>query len=355
MDALKPGKVALLGSGETTHSGGQLFEALAQGQPRPVRVSVLETPAGYELNSDRVAGRVADFIRQRLQNYQPEVTVVPARKRGTPQSPENPSVNEVLLHSHLIYMGAGSPTYAVRQLRDSLAWDWVQARHRLGADVILTSAATLAVSAFSLPVYEIYKVGEDPHWKRGLDFFRPFGLNLVVVPHWNNTEGGDELDTSHCFMGAERFAALKTRLPADSTILGVDERTAVILGLSEGTAQVMGAGGVTLGRGGAEQRFENGSRWPLSLLGAFQPLTEGGRGLRAESWERALRALEEDRAAAGQVRQAPEVVLRLAAERQQARELRDWAEADRLRGEIQGMGWQVMDTPEGPRLEALEK
>jgi len=154
-------------------------------------------------------------------------------------------------------------------------------------------------------------------------------------------------------MGAERFATLKTRLPADCTILGVDERTAVILDLSEGTAQVMGAGGVALGRGGAEQHFENGSRWPLSLLGAFQPLTDGARGLRVGSWARALGAMEAERAAAAQVRQAPEAVLRLAAERQQARERRDWAEADRLRGEIQSLGWQVMDTPEGPRLEAM--
>ena len=47
---------------------------------------------------------------------------------------------------------------------------------------IMASAAAIAASAYALPVYEIYKVGEDPHWKPGLDFFSLYGLSLVLVP-----------------------------------------------------------------------------------------------------------------------------------------------------------------------------
>ena len=57
-------------------------------------------------------------------------------------------------------------------------------------------------------MYEIYKVGEDLGWKAGLNLLGPFGRSVAIVPHWNNHEGGEELDTSHSFMGQERFERL---------------------------------------------------------------------------------------------------------------------------------------------------
>ena len=142
-----PGRIALLGSGETSLAGGRVFESLARVLPTPLRVAVLETPAGFELNSDRVAGRVADFLAVRLQNYRPEIAVLPARRRGTAASPDNPEVTAPLLRSDLIFMGPGSPTYAVRQLADSLAWRRLIARHRVGATLAFASAAVIAASA----------------------------------------------------------------------------------------------------------------------------------------------------------------------------------------------------------------
>ena len=69
----------------------------------PASHRILETPAGFELNSDRVAGRVADFLQARLQNYRPDVAVVPARRRDTPFSPQDSGVTEPLLHADLIF------------------------------------------------------------------------------------------------------------------------------------------------------------------------------------------------------------------------------------------------------------
>jgi cysteinyl-tRNA synthetase len=37
--------------------------------------------------------------------------------------------------------------------------------------------------------------------------------------------------------------------------------------------------------------------------------------------------------------------------REDARKARNWPEADRLRNEIASHGWQVLDTPDGSRLE----
>src|SRR3972149_6107708 len=99
------GRLAFLGSGETSLAGGPCSETLARLLPDPVRVAVLETPAGFELNSATVAGRVADFLRTRLQNYSARVDVIPARKLGTVFSPDDPEILQPLLHANMIFMG----------------------------------------------------------------------------------------------------------------------------------------------------------------------------------------------------------------------------------------------------------
>ena len=236
----------LFGSGETSPSGRKVFDYILRRLPLEPRLALLETPAGFELNSPQVIGRVADLINHRLQNYRPQVDIVPARARGTPFSPDEPEVVAPLLQADVIFMGPGSPSYAVRQLNNSLAWHLLWARHRLGAAVALASAATVAISAQALPVYEIYKVGEDLHWKPGLDFFGPYGLPLVFIPHWNNNDGGEELDTSRCFMGQKRFARLMEMLPPEPTVVGLDEKTALVVEPEVGMCRVIGLGCVTL-------------------------------------------------------------------------------------------------------------
>ena len=340
-----PGRIALLGSGETSLAGGRVFEALARARsvPTPLRVAVLETPAGFELNSDRVAGRVADFLTVRLGNYRPQVSVVAARERGTPLSPDDPKITAPLLQADLLFMGPGSPTYAVRQLRDSLAWRRMIARQRIGAILACASAAVVAVSAFALPVYEIYKAGHALHWQPGLDLFGPYGLKLVFVTHWNNAEGGAELDTSRCFMGRSRFETLLSMMPSDITVIGIDEHTALAIDLADGAAEVMGAGDVTVLHPDGARAFAPSGRFSLAEFGPFA-WPEPGAGLPPEVWAEALAAHETD----AQPAQPPAEAVALGAERQVARARRDWAAADALRARIEALGWQVQDTADGP-------
>jgi hypothetical protein len=339
-----PGQIALFGSGETSAAGGRVFEALARSLPMPLRIAILETPAGFEQNSDRVAGRVADFLQARLQNYRPDVAVVPARRRDTPFSPEDPGVTEPLLHADLIFMGPGSPTYAVRQLQGSLAWHRLLARHHLGATIALASAAVIAAGTLVLPVYEIYKAGEDLHWRPGLDLFGACGLTLVFIPHWNNAEGGAELDTSRCFMGQARFEQLYAMLPREVVVVGLDEHTALVCDPGTGMAQVRGTGRVTVLREGLERRFEQGTTFPLSEMGNFCFPDLQAR-LPQAVWAEAVSAHR----AAAPPREAPREVTALVQEREAARARRDWAAADQLRAHIAALGWQVQDTPDGPR------
>jgi hypothetical protein len=341
----QPGLVVLFGSGETSASGRKVHDWLFRRLSPPIRVAVLETPAGFQPNSALVAEQLADFVRRRLQNYRPRVTVVPARKRGTPFSPDDPDIVAPLLEADVVFWGPGSPTYAVRQLQASLAWYIMVARHRLGAAMVMASAAIIAIGTETLPVYEIYKAGEDLRWHNGLDFFGPYGLSLVFISHWDNTEGGADLDTSRCFMGQARFEELLGMLPSQATVVGVDEHTALAMDLVGETCQVMGRGGVTLLRQGEEQRFTAGQTFAISELGPFRT-PEPETGIPPEVWQRVEAAQTEAEAAS----QPPSEVLALVEEREAARERRDWATADALREQIAALGWQVMDTPEGPQL-----
>ncbi len=243
------GLITMLGSGETALAGGRVFETIAGKLSRPLRIAVLETPAGFELNSAQVAGRVAEFLDSRLKNFAPIVDTVPARKRGTAFSPDEEAILTPLVAANLIFMGPGSPTYAVRQLNGSLAWELVRARHRMGAAMAFASAATIAVGRWCLPVYEIYKVGEDVKVVQGLDLFADFGLPLSFIPHWNNSDGGNEVDTSRCFVGRQRFELWQEQLPPENIIIGLDEHTGLIFDLAAKKCHVMGVGTVTLLRG----------------------------------------------------------------------------------------------------------
>ena len=338
----------MLGSGETSLAGGRVFESLARVLPTPLRVVVLETPAGFEPNSAQVAGHVADFLRTRLQNYRPEITVMAARKRGTPDSPEDAVLTGPLLGADLAFMGPGSPTYAVRQLQNSLAWHRLIARHRVGATLAFASAAVVAVSAFALPVYEIYKAGHDLSWQPGLDLFGAYGLKLVFVPHWNNSDGGVDLDTSRCYMGRARFEALLAMLPHDATIVGIDEHTALAADLDSGTAEVMGAGDVTVFRFGDERQFSPGGRFPISEFGPFH-LPQPDAGLPPQVWAEAQAVAQQRSAPAA----AFDEVTALVAERKLVRERGDWPASDALRERITALGWQVSDTPDGPVIARL--
>lgn len=341
------GQIAFLGSGETSLAGGRIFETVARKHAMPLRIAILETTAGFELNSLQVAGRVADFFKVRLQNYKPIVDVVPARKQGTEFSPNNPAILGPLLLADIIFMGPGSPTYAARQLAGTLAWDVIRAKHRLGTTLVFASAATIAVGAHALPVYEIYKAGEDVHVKPGLNLFADYGVMLSFIPHWNNADGGVDLDTSRCFVGMERFDEWCRLLPPENVTLGLDEHTGIIFDFEADTCEVSGVSSVSLVRACEPEIFPSGGKIPLSEIGDFRLPLELDAGISSQAWQMVTQSgpLEEDT--------PPEEVLTLLEQRAAARAVKDFAASDRLRDQIAALGWQVQDGRQGQNLVRL--
>ncbi|HET9587184.1 MAG TPA: hypothetical protein VFO91_00225 [Anaerolineales bacterium] len=338
------GQIAFLGSGETSLAGGRIFEAIARKVDAPLRIALLETPAGFELNSPQVVGRVGDFMQSRLQNYKPVVEIVPARKKGSTYSPDDPEIVKPLLYANMIFMGPGSPTYAIRHLKDSLAWDVIRARHRLGTALVIASAATISIGAHALPVYEIYKVGQDVHVVDGLNFFADFGLHLSFIPHWNNAEGGADLDTSRCFVGMERFAEWCNLVPPENETIGLDEHTGLIVDFETGECEVSGVSSISLVRDCVYEMHASGAKFSLSELGDFKIPDPIESGIPAQAWDMVVNAppLEDD--------QPSGHVIALAEQRVHARARKDWAKSDRLREEIDALGWTVQDTKEGYKL-----
>jgi hypothetical protein len=354
MPVKETGPVVLLSSGESLPSSGKIHEFAVRHLPDKPRIVILETPAGFEPNSDAVARKIKDFLARRLQNYKPTIDVVPARRRGTPFSPDNPDILTPILKADEILLGPGSPTYSVRQLRDSLAFQLIAARQRRGGTLFLSSSATLTFGAYTLPVYEIYKVGEDLHWKAGLNFFSFYGLALTIISHWNNKDGGDELDTSRCYMGRRRFNELLKMLPPDQTIVGIDEHTAVVIDFVQGYCHVRGKDTVTILRNDKAQVFQTGSSFPLDILGEWH-IPEGYAGIEQSIWEQAIQ-VEKERETEKLVTPEPsEEVLSLTNARSEARVNEDWVTADALREQVAALGWLIKDTPDGSELIPLEE
>ncbi len=346
----KLGIIALMGSGETSAAGGLVFEAAVRHLNSRPRIGILETPAGFELNTQRVAGRVAEYLSTRLQNYDPQIQLIPARKKNSSFSPDDPEICAGILASNLIFFGPGSPSYTVRQLEGTLAWEYIQARQRLGACLAIASAATIAFGKKAIPVYEIYKVGEDPFWKPGLDFFAPYGLSMIIVPHWNNSEGGTEVDTGRCFIGQQRFDLLMDQLDEEVAVLGLDEHTGLIIDLDAEECQVLGKGEIHVIRNGVEKSFLNDSSFSIREFGNFHPLVDVKEGIKPENWQQALDVIstikEEDAEP-----QPPAEVITALEQRRKARLAKNWKRSDQLREQISGLGWRVIDTTDGQRLE----
>ena len=337
------GKIAFLGSGETSLAGGRIFESLVHDLHGPLRIALMETPAGFELNSAQVVGRVGDFITSRLQNYKPIVDVIAARKKGSAFSPDDPEIIKPLLYANLIFMGPGSPTYAIRQLKDTLAWEVIRARHRLGATLVFASAATISVGAHALPVYEIYKVGQEMFVVDGLDLFADFGLHISFIPHWNNTDGGVDLDTSRCFVGMDRFAEWCSLVPMENTTLGLDEHTGIILDFESGTCEVSGVSSISLIRDCNPEMYPSGSKFSLKELGEFRIPEPLEKDIPSHVWNMVCNApLLED--------SPSDEVIVLAKKRLEARANKNWEESDQLRAEIAALGWLVQDSKEGYKL-----
>jgi cyanophycinase-like exopeptidase len=244
-----------MGSGETAPTMIKVHRAVVERLgPGPVHGVLLDTPFGFQTNAPEIASRAVDYFRD---SVGVTLEVAGLRSAADLEPPHGDAVIATLAAAGFVFSGPGSPTYALRQWRGTLVPAVLAEKLALGGAVTFASAAALSLGAVSVPVYEVYKVGEEARWIDGLDLLGPLGLPVALIPHYDNAEGGTH-DTRFSYLGEERLARLESELPDGVFVLGVDEHTALCLDLDAGTALVAGRGTVTVRARGRSTVIESG-------------------------------------------------------------------------------------------------
>ncbi|MBW3547920.1 MAG: hypothetical protein KY452_07275 [Actinobacteria bacterium] len=260
-----PRLLAIMGSGETSPTMVTPHRRLlARLGPPPVPAVLLDTPFGFQANASVLAARAVEYFRESV-GLDIEVAGWRTAGGGGDLAAERSLAR--LRTARYVFAGPGSPSYALRQWAGSPVPEALADKLDRGGCITFASAAALTLGVATVPVYEIYKVGEDPHWLDGLDLLSRAGLSAAVIPHYDNAEGGNH-DTRYCYLGEPRLAAMEEQLPDDAFVLGVDEHTGLVLDLGAGTATVVGRGKVTVRRRGRNVEFPSGTTMPLADLRA---------------------------------------------------------------------------------------
>jgi hypothetical protein len=286
--------LTIMGSGETTPTMAKVHRAvLDRLGEKPVPAVILDTPYGFQENASEISERAVDYFRATVGAPFTVASFLAADADALTRETALVRIRD----ARLVFTGPGSPSYALRQWTGSEIPRLLAEKLARGGAVTMASAAALTLGRYTIPVYEIYKVGEAPRWLDGLDLLTPLGLPVAVVPHYDNAEGGSH-DTRFCYMGERRLAMLEAELPPDVFILGVDGHTALVLDLEEGSGSVLGLGVVTVRKDGRSTVFPAGSRVSIVELVAAAHGEAGGSGGRVIAPSAALSPAIDSQAAA---------------------------------------------------------
>ena len=253
--------LAIMGSGETSPTMVKTHRQLIGRLSQPNAV-VLDTPYGFQENAPELAMRAVEYFDVSVNTAISPLGLT--RMIGADALAVQQGLS-ALTDADYVFAGPGSPTYALRQWKNTQVSHILHEKLQRGGIVTFASAAALTLGTRTVPVYEIYKCGEEPYWLEGLNLLGEFGIPAVVIPHYNNAEGGHH-DTRFCYLGETRLNMLEQQLDDGEYVLGVDEHTGIVIDLNERTAEVVGNGVVTLRVKGNSTTFASGEVLSLEQL-----------------------------------------------------------------------------------------
>ncbi len=270
-----PRILAIMGSGETAPTMVTTHRRLTSLLPSPVKAVVLDTPYGFQENAPELASKAVEYFKTSI-----NVDLVVAglvRLHDTHIAADPVAIERglrALSDADYIFAGPGSPTYALRQWAGSSVARIMIDKLNNGGIVTFASAAALTLGKATVPVYEVYKVGQDVQALEGLDILSSIGINAALIPHYDNTEGANH-DTRFCYLGEARLQMFESLLDPDTYVLGVDEHTGLIIDIDAATATVVGNSNVTIRLRSESFVYPTGSVIPLSLLQSPTSLLTG--------------------------------------------------------------------------------
>jgi len=240
--AVRPGPLALVGSGEYLPVMAGVEGALIEGRPRRyVQIPTAAAPEG----------------RQRLQ-YWLDLGAAQAERLGVEQVPvlvrdreeaESGDLAALVHGAGLVYLSGGDPGYLARTLRGTRVWTAIEAAWRSGAALAGCSAGAIALTGW-VPAIRTRAREPDPG--------QP-DPGLGVLPHLRVLPHFDRLVS----WAPELVARATEGLPPDTTALGIDEDTAIVDLAGRGHSwQVHGRQQAWVLGGGTRRGFPAGATLP---------------------------------------------------------------------------------------------
>lgn len=256
------GVIAILGSGETAPGMTRIHREILKSL-KPQDAVNIDSAYGFQLNVPQMSAKLEEYFATSL-HLKMTTLHFPSYERAS--EIERTIFKQQVRQADYVFAGPGSPTYALAQWAPLHFGEDLLSVLDKGGGLCFASAASLTLGAFTAPIYEIYKVGESsPQWREGLHVLERFGLKCVVIPHFDNNEGGN-YDTRYCYLGEVRLTALEAMLPDDVATLGVDEHTAAIIDLQTDTVTVKGRSNAYWRLNGNQKTLANGTTTDLEQL-----------------------------------------------------------------------------------------
>ena len=208
------GTIALVGSGEWLPVMLDLEKELLNNQ-NPVYVQ-LSTAAGQE--SPARLEHWKNLAQNQAKSLSVESRWLPVFDQ---ESANNPELAEKIKGAGLIYLSGGDPTYLAETLRDSLVWKAIVKEWENGASLAGCSAGAMALTTW-VPKMRI-KIGKNNEDVKGLGLLP----NIRVIPHFDRMLGWiPDVITRYLL-----------NTPPGVTLVGIDERTALVGGVNNWTVK----------------------------------------------------------------------------------------------------------------------
>ena len=249
---ISSGSIAILGSGETSPNLLSVHREMINRLKKVTNPLIINSPFGFQENVNEISDKLIEFFNTSLNM---DTQILSYRTQNEINTVDYFRCLEKIDKSNFLFSGPGSLSYAIKVWGETEFPKSFKTLLENDGSLVFSSAAATTLGEYTLPVYEIYKVGQEPYWINGLDILSTFGIKASVVPHFNNKEGGNH-DTRFCYMGESRFDNLRSQI--DSNIIGIDEHTGLIIEGESNTGKVYGIGMVTVISGEKTQQYSPG-------------------------------------------------------------------------------------------------
>jgi cyanophycinase len=171
---------------------------------RPARYVQLPTAAAPE--GERSLRRWLDLGAAQAARL--DVTQIPVLVRNRDEA-DSPELAALIEGAGLIYLSGGNPAFLAKTLRDTLVWRAILAAWQSGSALAGCSAGAMALTGW---VPSMRDLGRQPDPGLGV---LP---HLRVLPHFDKMLG----------WAPDLLTRAVLRPPADVTVLGIDEETALV-------------------------------------------------------------------------------------------------------------------------------